>query len=347
LTVFEPRGRRDGLPKLLETVLEPLLLAEVRKRQTAGTLTPDSPRARRWKFLTENTKALYTAGVPFGVGTDAGVTGAWHGWATLHEIQLLVEGGLTPVEALTAATSNAARALRVDAERGSVAAGKLADLVLVEGAPHRNINDLERIRRVWLGGREIDRAALARAIATTEPTPLPARPAPALLDDFERTDGRSALDTLWENSTDTGHDHSRMSFERTIRPGGGHALTLLAAMAQKDGPYVAVELPLSPGGIDPVDASLYEGVEFEARGEGDYAVSLEAGAVRDFAYPAAPFRARGEWSTTRISFSAFRQARTRTPVRRASTDLRALLFEIARPPGAKAWLELDNIRFYK
>src|SRR5205814_8487106 len=128
------------------------------------------------------------------------VTGTHHGWATLRELRLLVAGGLTPMEAITAGTSNAARALKVDNERGTIAPGKLADLVLIEGEPHKNIQDIEKIKRVFLGGRELDREKLAREIAAPGITPLPAIKAQELIDDFESTSGRSSIDTLWVNS---------------------------------------------------------------------------------------------------------------------------------------------------
>ncbi|HBY64071.1 MAG TPA: amidohydrolase, partial [Solibacterales bacterium] len=134
------------------------------------------------------------AGVAIGAGTDAGMPGTYHGWASLRELKLLVAGGLTPLEAIRAATLESARLLGMDKERGSIEPGKLADLVLVEGAPHAAIDDIDRVRRVFLGGREIDRAALAQSLSSEEIAPLPARKAVELIDDFERPDGRTALD---------------------------------------------------------------------------------------------------------------------------------------------------------
>ena len=191
--------------------------------------------------------ALQTAGIRLGVGTDAGVTGTHHGWATLRELQLLVAGGLSPMQAITAATFNSARALRVDHERGSIAAGKVADLVLVSGAPHQNVNDIERIARVFLGGREIDREASARRIGSREPSPLEAIKVAEQVDDFEtaasgNTDVsagdslRSALGTLWINSSDTGHDHSRLMMGRTLRRDDDHALSILAPCPRPTAP---------------------------------------------------------------------------------------------------------------
>ncbi|MEX2260948.1 MAG: amidohydrolase family protein [Bryobacteraceae bacterium] len=258
LAVYEPRSR-NVLTPLLQTVMEPLLRMAVKPPLTepgnGNSHAAPAARQRRWQYLLDNTRRLREAGIPFAVGTDAGVTGTYHGWATLRELSLLVMGGLTPLEAIAAATSGAARALGVLDERGAVEPGKLADLVLVEGSPHRKIEEMERIRRVFLGGRELDREALARDIASPLPTPLDAVAVPQKVDDFERADGRSALDTLWVNSTDSGHNHTRMIFGRRLRDHGNHALSVTAQMAQKDHPYARVNVPLSPGAVEPADAS--------------------------------------------------------------------------------------------
>ncbi|MYM90258.1 amidohydrolase family protein [Rugamonas sp. FT82W] len=101
---------------------------------------------------------MYKAGVPIVAGTDdiAGFT--------LHsELALLVKAGLTPAQALQVATRNGARYTRTSNDRGSIAAGKLADLVLVEGDPTRDIADVRKVAAVITRGyviypREIDSA---------------------------------------------------------------------------------------------------------------------------------------------------------------------------------------------
>lgn len=90
---------------------------------------------------------LHKAGVPLVAGTDemAGFT--------LHaELELLVQAGLTPSEALQVATRNGARYTRTSHERGSVAPGKLADLVLVDGDPTRQIGDVRKVAAVITRG---------------------------------------------------------------------------------------------------------------------------------------------------------------------------------------------------
>ena len=350
LAVYEQRGRYMLTP-LLAAVMEPA----VRDAFQAASDTPiparpggePSPRARRWQHLMHNIAALRAGGVNFGVGTDAGVTGTHHGWATLRELELLVAGGLTPLEAITAATGKSAKAIKVDAERGTIAPGKLADLVLVEGSPHKNIADIERIKRVFFGGREINREQIAREIASPDVTPLVAIKAGEKIDDFESSNGRSSIDTLWVNSTDSGTDHSQVIFGRTLREASNHALSIMAKMYAKDRPFVRTSLPLSRGAIEPVDVRGFRGIRFEARGDGNYRLIVPTRAVRDNGDYQALFTASAQWKTVTIEFSSLKQSNTQTPIAWTGTDLLMLTFEIARQAGETGWLELDNIRFYK
>jgi imidazolonepropionase-like amidohydrolase len=347
LAVYEakPRGIRSPL---LRVLLEPAAI-QIRERQAAAPTRPAPPntaRQTRWQNLTRNTAVLNNAGIRFGTGTDAGVTGAFHGYSTLREIELLAAGGLTPLQALTAATGNSAKALHVEAERGVIAEGKLADLVLVEGTPHRNIADIHKIRQVFLNGKQIDREKLAHEIAAPGATSLPARKVAALVDDFESPNGRTRLDTLRVNTTDSGVDNSRMLFEAIPRPGGGKALSIHARMAEKLGPYTQLVLPLSQGGVEPVNASAFQGVQFEARGDGRYRLLVAARTVRDWIPYAAPFDAGPEWAKVAIPFTALTRARSTQPATWTGRDLTALIFEVARQPGAFGWLQIDNVRFY-
>jgi imidazolonepropionase-like amidohydrolase len=353
LAVYEPRGR-DILTPLLEKTLAPSSRLAINPpliapqnpplRPGAGSVeNGDSPRLRRWEVLQSNTAALRRAGVTFGVGTDAGVTGTHHGWATLRELRLLVAGGLTPLEAITAATGNAAKAIKVDGERGMIAPGKLADLALIEGEPHKNIAEIEKIKRVFLGGREIDREKLAREIAEAGMTPLPAVKAQELIDDFESPNGRSSIDTLWVNSTDSGVDATKMIFGRVARGAGDHALSVTARMSEKERPFGRVNIPLSRGGIEPVDARQFSGLRFDARGDGDYQLIVSAYDAPNFQFP---FKASPQWRTIRIDFSSLLQPQMQS-VSWPGDRLRMLSFEIARKAGEFGWLEIDNVRFYR
>jgi imidazolonepropionase-like amidohydrolase len=104
----------------------------------------------------EAVRQLARAGVPILTGTDSPSPGQTYGASVHGEMELLVGAGLTPVQALTAATSAAARAFRLT-DRGSIAAGKRADLVLVEGDPTTGIRATRQIVGVWKKGVPVKR----------------------------------------------------------------------------------------------------------------------------------------------------------------------------------------------
>jgi hypothetical protein len=164
-----------------------------------------------------------------------------------------------------------------------------------------------------------------------------------LIDDFESANGRSSVDTLWVNSTDPGVDPTKTLFGRVARMAGDHALSVTARMSEKDRAFGRVDIPLSRGAIEPVDASAFRGVRFDARGDGDYQLIISAYGAPNFQ---APFKAGPQWRTIRIDFSSFRQPQAQG-VPWSGDKLRVLSFDIARPAGTFAWLEIDNLKFYR
>src|SRR5690606_16248977 len=117
------------------------------------------------------TRQLHAAGVPILAGSDAPNPSTIHG-ATLHrELELLTRAGLSPVAALAAATSVPADAFGLG-DRGRIAVGRWADLVLVDGDPTADVTMTRRIAEIWKGGVRLDRkpapteAALAEATAS-------------------------------------------------------------------------------------------------------------------------------------------------------------------------------------
>ena len=106
------------------------------------------------EYLLETVKALHDAGVDLLAGSDASVStigGMVHGASLHHELQLLVRAGLTPIEALRAATSVPARRFGIFA-RGRIVDGARADLLLVKGDPTANIADTLSTVAVWRQG---------------------------------------------------------------------------------------------------------------------------------------------------------------------------------------------------
>ena len=106
-------------------------------------------------------KALHEAGVTLVPGSDTGLIG----YGLDRELELYVEAGMTPMEAIEAATLVSARVMKLDRDSGSIEVGKRADLVLVDGDPSRQIGDLRRVVSVVHDGRLYDSRKLARSVA--------------------------------------------------------------------------------------------------------------------------------------------------------------------------------------
>jgi hypothetical protein len=119
----------------------------------------------RWKALLDQTRSARDAGIRLGLGSGGGAHGLPHGWSSLLAVRLFADAGITPLQAVTAATSGGAWALGVQSDRGFLAVGQRADLVVVSGDPSSSINDIEKIAHVILGGEVLDRAALRASIA--------------------------------------------------------------------------------------------------------------------------------------------------------------------------------------
>ena len=97
---------------------------------------------------------LFHSGVPIVAGTDG------YGYELVRELELYVKGGLTPAEALATATINPARNVKAANRTGSIAVGKEADLLLVDGDPEKNIGDLRHVDQVMSDGYLMDGNAL-------------------------------------------------------------------------------------------------------------------------------------------------------------------------------------------
>lgn len=320
LAIYEPR--RPGAPEL--------------------DMESASVRMRVWKYgiAEENLRTLFEAGVPVALGTDAGIGGLVHGDASLREIELFVEAGLSPADALIAATVNSARALGLSEDRGTIEVGKRADIVLIEGKPWENIGDVRNISLVLVDGVTVFDAA-----NPPKPLPsiLPARPAASLIDDFERADGRTAIDTLPVTDLDFGMERSVITFTRRPRQAGDHVLSVTARMARKEKPMAGVLFPLSRGSVIPADVTAYEGVSTDLFGAGDYTLRI----LSLKGMWEAKVSAGDGWISFKIPFTDFAFTGNADPAPAwTGDDLLQIGVLINREAGETAWFEIDNIGFY-
>jgi imidazolonepropionase-like amidohydrolase len=147
-------GEPSGAAVMADSLLGPYVRPGLRPMMTMNRRSANAPPS--CEGTAEAIRALVARGVPVLAGTDAPAPGQTYGASLHRELELLVQTGLTPTQALVAATSVPARAFRLG-DRGRIAPGLRADLVLVEGDPTANILHTRRIVSVWKGGVEMAR----------------------------------------------------------------------------------------------------------------------------------------------------------------------------------------------
>ena len=163
---FSNIAKRD--PRLLERALvQQVALPGMVAATKAAMLAPPTAASAKWagyRFsqadLAANVKRAIELGVPLVTGTDSGNFTLLHGPALHRELQLLVQAGATPKDALLAATGHAAKLLGAANRLGAIRPGYDATLLLVDGNPLEDISYTERISVVLFQGERVNRAAL-------------------------------------------------------------------------------------------------------------------------------------------------------------------------------------------
>ncbi len=170
LVVEEYSGRRRladlrflDEPLIAETT-PPWFLTELRAEATRTLSEAEKKDTQKsatgFEEMKRNVKKLVDAGVLVAAGTDAPYPGVFQGEAIHHELELLVEAGMTPLQAIRTTTYNAAQIMRAEQEWGSLQSGRVANLVIVAGNPAARISDTRKIETVIFNGKVLDRASL-------------------------------------------------------------------------------------------------------------------------------------------------------------------------------------------
>ena len=140
-------------------------------RLTQDKLSTASDFELREKLLAQSMHVvaqMESSGVPILAGTDSAAPYVIPGFALHEELALLVKAGLSPMQALQAATRNPADFLGKSDSQGTIEAGKNADLLLLDADPLEDIRNTRRIRAVILGGRLLDRSALDKFLSSVQ-----------------------------------------------------------------------------------------------------------------------------------------------------------------------------------
>lgn len=165
LPVFETFTPGRPMPPGVE-VLTPQLRELYEARHAATQRNAASPYARLYPRAAALEVAFVRAGGLLVAGTDpTGGGGVVAGFSNQRAVELLVEAGFTPLEAIRIATLNGATYLRREREVGSIAVGKQADLVVIDGDPSTTVSDIRRVRLVFRQGVGYDPQQLVASVA--------------------------------------------------------------------------------------------------------------------------------------------------------------------------------------
>jgi imidazolonepropionase-like amidohydrolase len=120
-----------------------------------------NPTAQRYKAALEvasrNVKKLSDAGVTIAMGTDTGPDGRFMGYFELMELELMAKAGMTPKEIIQSATREAARCHKLDADLGTLEAGRWADFVVLDADPLADVANVKKISDVYVAGNRVAR----------------------------------------------------------------------------------------------------------------------------------------------------------------------------------------------
>ena len=277
-TVLESvTGTPSGAGLIADARVAPYLGPEARASLERSFPVPPGAPAN-FAAVRESLAKLHAAGVRILAGTDAPNPGTTHGASLHRELELLVEVGLSPLEALRAATSSTADAFRLEG-RGRIAPGAPADLVLVSGNPLEDITATRAIERVWKAGRPVDREAYRRRVADAPAAAGAKAAAPealaggrALVSGFDDGGLGTVFGTRWVETTDGmmgGKSTARLEVVEGGAAGTARALRITGEIAPGP-PYAwagAMFFPASPP-MTPADLSAANGLVFLARGDG-------------------------------------------------------------------------------
>ena len=315
-------------------------------------LPPDSlrnldgsfPKASgQFTYVQETVRQLKAQHVPILAGTDAPNPGTAHG-ASLHgEIALLVAAGLTPVEALASATSVPAHAFHLE-DRGEIAPGKRADLVLVKGDPTADITATRNIAEVWKAGVELDRESYRAALEKEKQAAAqslasgPVGSESGWISDFDDSDAPKAkFGSGWIVSSDSlrgGQSTAQMKIVASGAQGSKGALQIDGTVVQSAAAWAGAMFFPGTAPMSPANLSAKKSITFWAKGDAkSYRLMLFLQS-NGYMPKSQSFAAGPEWKKITIPFSAFETD---------GHDVMGIFFGASADPGAFN-LTIDNVR---
>jgi imidazolonepropionase-like amidohydrolase len=310
LTVLESLYKPSGAAIANDPDIRPFLTPDALRNlrgQFASQMFP--PHRFRMKYATDAERQLLREGVPILAGTDAPNSGTWYGVSLHREMELLVAGGMSPLQALASATSVPAHVFRLS-DRGAIAAGMRADLLMVRGDPTTHIQDARRIVHIWKAGAEVNRAEtlqrLTRDYEESARFLTPKGSDSGLIADFEEDSTKSSFGSGWQPLNDARY-HGNSTAKIKVVPGGadGSKYSLSVVGTTERGaplPFAGVSFMPSQSPWDPANLSAHKKLCFSTKGHGTLTVWMSTQSQPPHMVQV---RLTPQWKRVVISFSAF------------------------------------------
>ncbi|MEO8001580.1 MAG: CIA30 family protein [Arenimonas sp.] len=248
-------------------------------------------------------KLLHDGGIPLLAGTDAGNPGTTHG-ASLHgELALLVRAGLSPAEALNSATALPAKIFALN-DRGRIAVGMRADLILVNGDPTKNITATRDINFIWKNGYRLTRVKTAEP--ASEATLFPSG---ALVSDFEQETVTSRYGKGWAITTDKQMGGESEAIIKRIADGANNSKGAMEISGQiKSGfayPWAGVFFAPGRKPMQAINYSKAKELVFWVKGDGRKYSVMTFSTTQGGIPPSQSFTTGPEWQEVRLSLDGF------------------------------------------
>ena len=311
LTVLKSiAGTGGGAPLVNDPHISPYLTASARALLVQGFPSrPGSPH-KEYAVAPATIQQLRKAGVTVLAGTDAPNPGTAHGAAIHREMELLVEAGMTPRQALAAGTSQPARIFALT-DRGRIATGLRADLVLVDGDPTTNILATRAITGVWKAGHAIDRASFAQRVAAerARAESAPEALGQGVISTFDDNTVTAKFGTAWMGSTDRFAGGTSTGAFKVVEGGANNTAksveitgTITSGFA-----YPWSGIMWSPGTqpMTPADLSSKKEVRFWSKGDGSTYRIMVFAQSKGMQPVEQSFVAGPEWREHVVPWSAF------------------------------------------
>lgn len=258
---------------------------------------------------------LKATGVPILAGTDAPNPGTTYGVSLHHELELLVRAGLTPLEALKSATSIPAERFHMK-NRGRIRPGYVADVLLVNGDPTKDIKSTRNIAAIWRNGVKVNRQKYVQSVEKEKEkirqlknAPPPKNSKSGWISDFEKKTIAANFGSGWRTSTDAIMG-GKSKVQYTLVKGGVHGSKgslLITGTIAEGSQYRWAGAMFFPGPtvMAPANLSFKENISFWAKGDGrSYAILIYAQS-RGFIPVVRNFVAGPEWKEYVFPFKTF------------------------------------------